>query len=163
MRLCQIWNSSHFHSAQSRAAVLIYNPAALGLCYKSYCISAILQRDDICLSRAYHTALPLQLYQDLNQENMLWDSLPLVCLPNLTFAQKAHNIITCANSGGRKQSWIRLSALPRQMLLPMLLLCWVLQIVPDLYYWETLFRLSNISSRPNSKFVSKVYTPIRLR
>ena len=82
MRLCQIWNSSHFHSAQSRAAVLIYNPAALGLYYKSYCISALLQRDDICVSRAYHTALPLQLYQDLKQGNMLWDSLPLVCLPN---------------------------------------------------------------------------------
>ena len=82
---------------------------------------------------------------------------PASCMftqPCLTFAQKAHNIITSANSGGRKQSWIRLSAPSRDMLLSMLLLCWVLQIVPDLYYWETLFGLSNISSRPNSKLAA---------
>ena len=82
---------------------------------------------------------------------------PASCMftqPCLTFAQKAHNIITSANSGGRKQSWIRLSAPSRDMLLPMLLLCWVLQIVPDLYYCETLFGLSNISSPPNCKLAA---------
>ena len=80
------------------------------------------------------------------------------CLPNPAWPLLAKHTISshvqtvvAENNLGLDYSF----SLPREMLLPMLLLCWVLlQIVPDLYYWETLFGLSNISSLPNRKLAA---------